>query len=1087
MKNTLAFLFTFIIIFFAADAVFPEVNAAGDTFTICYHADDKAAASNKVTVVTYGTLTATEKVADLGFTDPEKRFLGWKVYRESDKKWAVTDSSGNTSWATSLPSGGSYKLYGNGERVSQTAPAGSKVHFYAQWDNVVRFRIYYHDNDTAAAASTYTDVLYGQSTATKTASELGFDTSSRTFKGWKVYREYDKTWYVKDANGNASWAATVPVGGSYGLYSNGTTVASTAPVGTNVHFYGQWLDTVSFTVKYHLDDSSAASSKTTSVVYGTNTKTLTAAELGFAKNGQAFLGWKVYRPFDGTYRVKDASGNESWAAKVPEGGSYRLYGDGCSVASTVPIGTTVEFYGQWTENKFTVLYHKDESSAAESKVTVIDRSVGAQLTSVSDLGFTGTRTVFAGWKATREKDGTWLINSDTGRKWGTPSSDDELCLLKDKEKLVTTTGAGDVIHLYGVWIDTDLDVTDPRFGAVANDSKDDAPAIQKALDMAGTGTAHITVNIPAGKYHLGTALKIYSETTLNVSDDAVIIRDDDSNNMLTNAYLGDKAKGGYLDLKNVEIKGGVWDGNVTSFEADGGGSYAKDIFFLYHGENITVSDMTMKGCCGYHFIEFVSIKNGRAENITFRDYVRLSPALSANSDEPPYISEAIQLDLAAEDGADGAFPLDDTVCTGFTVTKCNFINCLSGVGNHHIGRSYTSDVTITDNYFKSLDGYCITLYGFNNAVIENNTAEDIHAFLICDSSDDSRAQGNNVSYGYSLDELTLDLIYVKNSSLELISNTFSGSERMMIFCTDSDMTMTDNTFIYPEDNSIKENAVYLRRSSMKLTGNTINNAGWAAIRIADNSTGTVTDNVIDSTGTTGISLTDSSISEISSNRLRSVGSNSIQLDNSSASIKSNNISNSGTNGIYLKSASNAVITKNDISDSGQNGMYVSESTFDITGNTIKGSKNASITAVGTADNLSGTISGNELYGKSINVPAYITVKNNTEHDVATAFTIKYYKTTASEASDMTSEVTYGVAQKSLTTTELGFTQSGKTFKGWICFRDYDNKWYVKDANGKAYWAAAVPTGGSYYYYKNGESVGKTTVAGTTAYFYGVWE
>ena len=65
--------------------------------------------------------------------------------------------------------------------------------------------------------------------------------------------------------------------------------------------------------------------------------------------------------------------------------------------------------------------------------------------------------------------------------------------------------------------------------------------------------------------------------------------------------------------------------------------------------------------------------------------------------------------------------------------------------------------------------------------------------------------------------------------------------------------------------------------------------------------------------------------------------------------------------------------------------------------------------------------------------------------------------------------------------------NGKQFVGWKVYRDYDKKWYVKDANGNRYWATSVPAGGDYALYVDGERIAKTTVNGTTAYFYAQWK
>ena len=94
--------------------------------------------------------------------------------------------------------------------------------------------------DEAEASELTTQIEYGVSTPTAKIEELGYSTVGRKFVGWKVFRDYDNTWYVIDANGKAYWSNSVPEGGSYKLYRNGAESAKTAPAGTSTHFYAQW-------------------------------------------------------------------------------------------------------------------------------------------------------------------------------------------------------------------------------------------------------------------------------------------------------------------------------------------------------------------------------------------------------------------------------------------------------------------------------------------------------------------------------------------------------------------------------------------------------------------------------------------------------------------------------------------------------------------------------------------------------------------------------------------------------------------------------------------------------------------------------
>ena len=225
----------------------------------------------------------------------------------------------------------------------------SNLTLYAKWQSLTLtdFTVKYHETDDSPASLMTSTITYGVSQKSLTVEALGFQQSGKKFKGWKVWRDYDNKWYVKDANGKSYWATEVPAGGDYALYVNGESVGKTTVAGTTAHFYAQWEDANLFTVKYYQAENSSASSKTSTVVYGVSQKTLTVETLGFQQSGKKFKGWKVYRDYDSKWYVKDANGSKYWATAVPAGGDYALYVNGESVGKTTVAGTTAHFYAQW--------------------------------------------------------------------------------------------------------------------------------------------------------------------------------------------------------------------------------------------------------------------------------------------------------------------------------------------------------------------------------------------------------------------------------------------------------------------------------------------------------------------------------------------------------------------------------------------------------------------------------------------------------------------------------------------------------------------------------------------------------------------
>ena len=215
-----------------------------------------------------------------------------------------------------------------------------------------RYTVNYHLDEKSSSSSKKTVVDYGTWTNTRTVSDLGFSKSGHNFLGWKCYREIDGCWYVKDANGNKTFKKMVngelPAGYSFVLYKSGARTRTMAKRG-DVHFYGVWEEQ-KYTVKYHLDENSSASSKTTTVKYGEWTKLLTLSELGFSKSGKKFAGWKLYREKDNTWYAKDSSGNKKFVklvnGKLPSGYTFATYSDGGRTKTAAKSGV-VHYYGTW--------------------------------------------------------------------------------------------------------------------------------------------------------------------------------------------------------------------------------------------------------------------------------------------------------------------------------------------------------------------------------------------------------------------------------------------------------------------------------------------------------------------------------------------------------------------------------------------------------------------------------------------------------------------------------------------------------------------------------------------------------------------
>lgn len=240
-----------------------------------------------------------------------------------------------------------------------------------------------------------------------------------------------------------------------------------------------------------------------------------------------------------------------------------------------------------------------------------------------------------------------------------------------------------------------LNVAD--FGADGTDKKDDAAAIQKALDQAGED--HNTyILIPAGTYYISKTLYIQSNTYLTLNKDAVIkrkktnlnknlLRPTDSNHKSTNYD-------GYTLAHNIRISGGTWDGgNIKKSNKE------CNLLYFGHCENIVINNTTVKNCYGSHAIEFAGVNNGTISNCTISGF---------RYGSSHFESEAIQIDICFKQNSlrwAPGYSADGTVCNNITISNNTIIDYPRGIGSHHILEDNPStNITITNNQIRRSTG-----------------------------------------------------------------------------------------------------------------------------------------------------------------------------------------------------------------------------------------------------------------------------------------------------------------------------------------------------------------------------------------------
>ncbi len=495
-----------------------------------------------------------------------------------------------------------------------------------------------------------------------------------------------------------------------------------------------------------------------------------------------------------------------------------------------------------------------------------------------------------------------------------------------------------------------VDVT--SYGANGTDMAADTKAIQAALDdvaEAGAGT----VTVPAGKYYLDDSLVIYSNTTLSLAANATMIRKDPAKPMLRD-YKGAVdtvlAGKGYGHAKNIKITGGVWDGNIKGESA----STPEGIMRIYCATNVTISDSTLTGVCGFHHINLAAVDTAVITNVKFTGFVKYTGTNyksletgEGNSNElnstASITSEALQIDY---------FDKKEYYCKNVTVSNCTFDGVLSGVGNHH-KESMATNITIKNNTFQNIQNTCVNLYSFQNVTVSNNKAANVRAFARVCGGKDCTISGNTISTYTNASKNKFNMFRISDKAVLTIENNVISGAGVSAVKLDSGSSAKIN------NNTIKSptlNGIMVNDSSADISGNAISAAGNDAVWYSDGS-GSVKNNNINTTKRFGVFTTKSKV-DIGNNVVTNSAESGIYMKSGSGNIAGNSVSsNKKGSGIYVTDkAKTGQINNNVVMQSGENGIYVKGASADtVSGNTVQSSKGKGISIYSATAKLYGNV------------------------------------------------------------------------------------------------------------------------------------
>ena len=729
-------------------------------------------------------------------------------------------------------------------------------------------------------------------------------------------------------------------------------------------------DETTFTVYYYEDVDATQPVGSQEIQYGVSTRTYTTEQLGISREGQVLKGWIAYRPKYGMWAYTTGT-DVKWAQSCPDGYSIKHYNEGVGLATTVAPGESIEFYAVWQDNAYTIEYCLSEDATEPFYTQKVWFGQGATPISFEDMApyYDGDR-VAIGWYFCNPATGMFICENETGRGWAFRTDDTDVYVYSFTANISTTVGPGLVLRAYPLWVDTTLDVTDYPWGADGTDDQPDALAIQKALNIALLTDQEITVVIPEGTYHIDSALRVYSNTTLLLDENTRMVRDEPCRVLLKAVSPEGEEVGGYDKFTNITVIGGIWDGNVVSTDV------TSCVMKFDHGTDVTIRDCTVQDSCGKHMVILDGVDGIFIDNVIFKDaYYYTGDTLIYGAD-PSTLDmdslslglEALHIDSITLDGesATDSPPFDGTESRNVTVSNCWFDNVIAALGNHVEVDDRDPGFDILNNTFTNVKGFCINAYDRENARIEGNTAKNVGSFvrfigssgIIKNNTVEVTKYGEGATPWPSEGAIRPCIDVATSDNLIIEGNELKNSAASGIYVYHSDVTaISGNTVVTPalygiwanysvvasiDDNVVVDapsHGISIVYAQADVSGNTVENSGGTGIYVGNAlDLCTLSDNAIVGSAEYGVYALYSSVNieynTISQSNLYGIlYSNPPQTAEESLSIQGNSIATAGTYGILVANANNLDILDNVVSDAPDFGILsVQSSNGRIDGN-----------------------------------------------------------------------------------------------------------------------------------------------------------
>lgn len=477
----------------------------------------------------------------------------------------------------------------------------------------------------------------------------------------------------------------------------------------------------------------------------------------------------------------------------------------------------------------------------------------------------------------------------------------------------------------------DVQISDPSSAYDAIDS-----ALAYAKDNFREGRI-FTVRVPSGNYNISGTLHIYANTTLDLQGVNLQYTKSSGNMLMLGSPSYNKnanLMSGYGTVKNIRIQGGTWTGNNAN---------TSSLIRMAHATDVSFEGCIFQqgGCT--HQMEVAAIDGFTVKSCVFKDMY---------GNDKGGKKEALQIDMPCSEVVFSGIILDGTPMKNVLIDGCIFDNVPRGLGTHNmlIGQ-YHTNITITNNTFRDVDGECIIALNYRDCDIKNNTIircgagitfeyfrpqvddnEDIKAIYTTIYDGKQKFSGTNEADACS---------YISNNSISLNDERYAD-EYVGIRVYGYNLQESQQAIGQGSADIIPEHNYYI--SNVNVTGNTIRTTGYG-IHFSDVRSSAISGNVITNTDENswndGICVdAESKDITINGNTVKKATRYGIGIDNFStvSSISKNKISKTMYCGINLNDNSRVTgnIEKNVVTDSDDNGINLNDtcSVKNIIGNTV---------------------------------------------------------------------------------------------------------------------------------------------------------